>query len=402
MKSLIIYKNKFIYRIPLYIIIYEIWAVISNHYHINTGINGFFSAMMMVYVVYYFNNFSEKVKRINCSILILTLLFLCYLFFRIDFLCDIESMVTRYLSYVNLFAFMIISYCETCKYKDLVLLIKTLLQLLFLYILTTIVFSVFRIGESMYGVGIIYGFAHMQPNSISVVTAGLFCILTSLKKSYFNDNKKYYYLLFFIVLILCFTFRRTYLMLIIAVVIPFFIFRFKMKYLWMMVSCFVFFILFYFFVGIKRDRFSTMDTKEEGRFIEYALVNGMFEKDMNLMLFGNGTMFITRGKYEMNNRENRPLHTGHTELLLGAGYVGLILFISIFISYFSIFLFSGIKSNRRVDYSMLFSFLIVYIILSFSGGIRSPSSIVIIIFYSAINKYLIYAKRTNSCNISRL
>lgn len=394
-KGIFSYKNIFVYKIPVYIMVYEIWTVIAGYYHIDTGINGMFSVMMMIYVVYYFINNSHKIRKFNHFILFLIVVFLSYLFFRVDFIYDIESMITRYLSYFNLFAFMIISFCETTNRVDVILLVKNLLIMLCLYALATIIFSIFRIGESMYGINIVYGLAHMQPNSVAVITAGLLCIFTIMRKRYLHVNRKYFYLFILIVLFLCITFRRTYPMLMITVAIPFFVFQFKFKYILIMSLCIVFGVAFYSFVGIKRDRFMEMDTNKEGRFVEYKLVNELLKKSNFEYYFGNGMMFVTRGKYKMDNRENRPLHTGHAEMLLGAGIVGLFLFWLPFTLYFFSFLKHGFLNKRKNYLSLLISFPIIYIVLSFSGGIRAPSSIMIMIFYTVINKYLIYVRKPN-------
>lgn len=60
--------------------VYEIWTVIAEYYHIDTGINGMFSVMMMIYVVYYFINNSHKIRKFNHFILFLIVVFLSYLF----------------------------------------------------------------------------------------------------------------------------------------------------------------------------------------------------------------------------------------------------------------------------------------------------------------------------------
>ena len=381
--DMIKWKRLFILRLPWHIFLLETWAVIAVQFNIHDGLNGIINGYVILFIIHYF--LSHKIKtNIKMKVIILSIMiFLSYILYRIEFSIDYFTMISNFLSYVNLFGIMIIAYSEIRR-KYYNILIKELDKIGVIYIFGTILFSILQIGQNMYRTGIIYGYAQVQPNSISIIAA-ILLIFGLWSDSKINIKRVLISLL--IVFILVLTLRRTYLLLFGSVFMSFLCFHIR-KFDKIVIPLFLFACIAAVVVAYsthRRIKFGTMDVENEGRFIEYQLSKKTLDAD-NKLWQGNGKLFFTAGQYNMKGKERRVLHTGHTELLLGAGYCGLGLYCVIFI----LFLFIIICDTNIINsvlFPLLLSFFIIYIILSMSGGQRSPSSWIIMIIFMFIYNF---------------
>ncbi|KKQ11737.1 MAG: hypothetical protein US22_C0015G0008, partial [candidate division TM6 bacterium GW2011_GWF2_36_6] len=149
----------------------------------------------------------------------------------------------------------------------------------------------------------------------------------------FNNKKHLIVISILAILIFFFTFKRTP---IIMISIGFFFLFFTLRNV--MLKFMLFLVVVFAIYGgsyiidelssSKRDKFSlNVNTENEGRFIEIVNINELMKNDNGLLLFGNGKLFFTRGEYGLTKFEDRPIHSFYGEILLGTGYIGLILFV---------------------------------------------------------------------------
>lgn len=331
----------YILTLPYYLLLLDFVKVIPIWGDIG-GYNGYTLFVLLYFMMGYIVN-SKWLRNNVKSILILTISLCVYLFFRMSFADDTVNAISRYgsLVYVLILVPISMKFISPERFKKL---INILYNYLIFYLIGTIILSTLKIGPNMYNTGIIYGLKDDQLNAPVFALITIWFFKKHLKKT------NYLRIITFIsILIFLFTFKRTPIIML-GIGLLFLILNFKNYFtrLSLIAAVVAVFSIQFFFLRSqqvqKRDKYSTsIDIDNEGRFIEMLNVNDIIKKDNNLFYFGNGKLFFTRGEYELDKFQDRPMHSFYGEILLGAGYIGLIMFL--------IFIASILFSSFSLHYS---------------------------------------------------
>jgi len=261
-----------------------------------------------------------------------------------------------------------------------------------LFVLSIIIFSIFRIGKEQYEGGIKYFrvgyfiFSHIYIGSISLIILPLI--------GYLNRSKKWTPRLTIlgclVLLILFMSLRRTSWVLIVIggiSYVVFFrqqlgrIFKFLLPLLILVIVLGFSFsdVLMkqmmsreHLFGSDKNEYYSNIEEKET-RFIELeAVINErLITNDFSLMFFGE-EFLNTVGNYDKGAHGDRMLHMGFTTLLHGSGIVGLFLYLIFHILMLIQFKKYSRSFNSNFDHYMkacFYALLLGTFFLLFSGGL---------------------------------
>lgn len=324
----LIYQKKtnrdYIVLLPYYLLIFD-FVKIFPYWSDIKGYNGLELLLLFFFTSKFF--FKRDWLYHNIKIIVLyAIIISLYLFTRMSFKEDTLNYITRY--GITMFVFLLLPITivniNPVRFK---MLVDNVYKYLVLYLVLTLMFSIFKIGPNMYNTNLIYGLEHDQVNGPALAIVFLLFYRKLLNPRY-NINLLAIILLF----VLFLTFKRTPLiMLSFGVVFYFFSIGSILKKAGtiVIIGIVMFFgIYLYKELDVKRDKFfGKVDTEQEGRFVEIQNVINIIEIDESSYFWGNGELFNTRGQYGYDRNDDRPIHSFYGELLLGSGIVGVLSFL---------------------------------------------------------------------------
>lgn len=365
-------KELTIYYLPIFLLVLDFGKSLFYHSDSIYGYTGFETLFFLIFIIYSFNIYHTKIFKFSFILII----FLVYLFFRLDLSVIWINKLARYSTVLFPFLLIPISYLATNSEKKFLLSIKLISLYLTIYIVFTIFVSLFKIGPNMYGTGIIYGLEHDQTNTPAVLISILFLCLPIVKRKKILSAKFIYFLFLAVVLILVLTLKRTPLLIIFSNVIFYYVLRGKnLKNTILFLPLILIFYLgssqFVNLLTERREFSESYDYEKEGRYIEYFGVWEVLSASEIAILFGTGDLFDSAGKYNLWNKA-RPLHSSYSQILFGSGIIGVLLFIVFFITLLKKSKQYYDKTNKdSKDIIILFIVQIIsYLLISFAGGLR--------------------------------
>lgn len=333
-------NNKFLTAILMIPVINVLANTTTNYFAAGTINPGFLRMLYLVGIIIFFLLHYKIPYNYFWGIIII---FLSYNFILVLFNPNLLSPIINFIKIALPFFMLIIGFTFISNQYRLNKLFKFYMIALCPLCLNYMVANIFGLGPSVYLEDSFYlgGASAGLANEISVfIIIGIIFLLM-------NNEKKWHYftiiLIVFSMLIILLTLRRgAFLCLGAGILVVILLTDVKYKTLkYVMIACTLLAVLFpiysetlnkrYEYRKIKRDG-SLLNYQIEGRYIETGLViNEISNGEISKMLFGtynlNSATYFGK-KYGLF----RELHVGYMAILHGSGFVGLLLFGSIFVS----------------------------------------------------------------------
>lgn len=385
----LIAKKRFhaIYFLPIFILILEIAKNVFYEFGIEKGFNGWQIGILLVYTFYFIYKYPRKMLFYNIFIA----LFLAFTLFRISFFIDILSLGTRYFTMFFLLLLIPASFYVSRTTENLRVLNRSIIVCMIIFLVFSVISSVLQFGLNMYNTGVIYGLAHDQVNGPAVSVLLLPLIIPLL------DSKLKKVLVLglaaAIVIILILSLKRTPLIIIaLGYMIFVLLSRTGARKILLIIP-----LVVVGYVGLslvtkyslERQKFRVnFDIGKEGRYIETQLVLELLSKDTMTLLLGTGELYDSRGKYNFTKYYDRPIHSSHIEILHGAGFVGLFLFVLILLSLLTrghwLYKQTNQDTMSSILYAMYVALLVTLVPISISGGIRTVTTGIVFIYLGTL------------------
>ena len=393
------YRHRVILFIPVYLILFD---VIYGFYQTGSGFGTHRNIALTLLVVYFILIF-RKIVVLNIWMTIYLLYVLLLVPFSSNF---VESMQ----GYLSVFASMLlfpVGFYFIRNYSELKVLNTSMIVLASIFVINSLISSVFGLGFDYYGGGVtLGGFITSKLFSASLFLVLLPVILPLTDKTI---PKIYIILISGLVFVfLLLSMRRTSIFIPVFGFILYFIFSQKKMLSIATFSVFAFMLLFaYPFYKdalenqfrARRETLEETSLDQEYRYKEAFIVVSETFSDLKTGLFGK-EIFNSSGNYNQGKWGTRPIHIDYDLILHGSGIIGLILYLMIFADIF--FKYVRYASSVPNDLYMnelksLFKILLILILLiSFNGGMLQLSYRATIFLYlgallGIFHKYYKYA-----------
>lgn len=330
------YKDKVFVVYPVLIILLEYTKAILEQIDLLKGFNGLILVVNILILLC--SNIRRKEIRGMSNLFYFFILLCLYLFTRLNFEeGNLLNIVSRFGNFIIAIAFFFVGYAKYNDIRDLMKLNKNLLTASILFVLITFIYSSLKFGEPLYDGGVLYGF-----RDYTFYYAPLVVLISPIFFLYPLKSKNSRFLLFFLIIsfiiITVVSLMRT-AWLILAMGTFILLVTSKQKKLRGLIVFFVaaiaglaFFLYSSKLYLVRETRFSEdYSIENEGRIMEFQLINEFVLSDTRSKIFGSGNLFDEVGKYGYEGRE-RALHGTFSRIIFGSGYLGLALYVIFFCS----------------------------------------------------------------------
>lgn len=337
------YSYNVVLCLPITLVILEISRSIANVNLVEEGVGGIQVIVFSLYCLVLIGQYIRKSKFVGLFTVIVIISF--YYFLRMDFTEQFNSMVVRYLNFILLLLFVPLTASIIKRINQVHFFLKSFYVGGVIYLIFVLIASILKFGPNMYGTNIIFGFEFEQWYYGALFIA-CFPLFYATRKV--NSYKYLNVVTILMILVLFLTLRRLTLVIILLIIIQYVLLDLTNKKklgLAIKVLTFVTFgVLIVFISGVymyRESRFSSdYEMEEEGRFVEWVLVNESIKENP---LLGKGTLFNDLGRYGYR-KDYRSLHGTYSRILFGSGYIGLFIFLALYIYY----LFKLFKAKQKI------------------------------------------------------
>jgi O-antigen ligase len=379
------YRHSSILFVPIVLLFIEMSRALMSGFEISNGISGIQCMVLFLYISSGYYYYFRRPRMLK--LLILTLIFLAYIFTRIDFFSDFFSLSTRYLNFFLILLIFPLASSLVYRRDQIILFLNVLYNSSIVFVVYVLICSLLKIGPNMYGTGLIYGFQFEQWyfGSILVVCYPLF------RRYKIRSLTNLNIVTIILILILILTLRRLTLVIIFSGLFGYFLYNFKYKFnfrlLLLTLACSLVGVALVFFTDFykyRESRFSDdYDVENEGRYVEWFLANDAISSNGNNPMFGTANLFNEVGNYGFK-KEERNMHSTYARILYGSGYLGLSIFFSIILFYvFSVLNFKRFKTKNNLylrDLSLIsfgLTFTYLFVVGTGASGLGSGVSYVV-------------------------
>ncbi len=370
----VVQKKQLFIHLPLIIVFFEIGKGITAAINLDKGYNGLVFFVMFSIIMYLL--IGLKRERLQNDVYLLFMLFLIlflYTIFRLN--ADINkifNIASRYGNFLIIIAIFFIGYRFTINYHTFYYLLKFFLVGVQVFVLLTLFFTMLRIGPTAYRGGIIRGPTQFQLYYalLPIMLSPVVLVLNKCKKFANKPNQVLWVLIACCLIILFSLMRTTWIILTVALVL-YVISTLNTPRKWgKTVGILLFALLGALGVvksgalEIRASRFSNeYEMEDEGRFVEFEdVINCIRETPF----IGAGNLFDAAGRYGYV-KSKRPLHGTYSNLLYGAGYWGIILFMLFMFYVLVLFLLIKTKNSCQLkkNTKLVGVMIVVALLISF-------------------------------------
>ena len=328
-----------------------------------------------------------KYRTLNIVILSMLIYWFTLSFFSSDLLRSYQF----YFKQIVPFLVFLISYNSVFKRDTFHHIAQSFMLILIVGVLFAVISSLFGIGDNSYSrrvenyVSIGLGDGKLYAPAIAIVYLQIF-----LKHHVTKKNIKYLIniLTFIGIVYLLFSLRRTTILILVFGIGVYYLFEGNLKRISTILirSSFLLLLTSGFWLNQLTERISMRQSKfeksysisDESRYKEFAIVfsEAHNSESISTILFGK-ELFNSPGNYAGGLYKHRMLHTDFTRIFHGSGYIGLLIYLTIFLVIFSDFKKALrrkflINSNNNLislkeTKGLFMSFLLLVLLISFSG-----------------------------------
>jgi len=286
--------------------------------------------------------------------------------------------------------------------------------LLILFLINFVLVNALKMGNTLYTSDFYMGGFAGGTLYMAAIAVAIFPY--AMKKSKNNSYKIFMiFIAFFTILIIAITLRRTAIILALLGIIIYF-FSAKKGISTFLGIIFLFIVMTYlslpFFqktiisrYELRQERFESDFYEDEGRFLEYGIIFEESLTSLNKFLIGE-EIFNSAGYYADGAYGERMIHSGFPALIHGSGYIGLLLFMMIFIKLFFKYWRNrkAIKIYQLTSESQLFiSLFVLNIALTASGALlETDTRCLLYIYLGASLGVMEFKIKSLSSNIAQI
>jgi len=405
-------KINFLYYFPLILVLYDTFflGVYIGKYFFHDTI----AILILFFFISAYATKSIKYFKINWWIVLFFIL-------SILKLADSENIMRSTLSLIKILGSMMMIFVGFTNIKSLTQLDKlnkTMIYILFIFILNFIYSNLFKIGADSYSIGIYAGNLFSEMSFVAIIPLLLIPYLIIRKR--FLSKQILIGALVIALVIFLMLLRRTPIMMILSGFITMYLIYASKRISTVFKSIF-YVILFVIalnsiFPNVVDNYISLFDLRgrslsttsetieKEGRIIEIQQLfqNRFTFKDVKASLVGDDYFYskASTGKYAENLSKDRPMHTILTMILYYTGLLGLLIYLMIQVKIIK----WGIKLRNLANkhnkeylilYSLYLSLISVLLLSNMSKGLVTPTfSITIFLYLGALTRILLERNTT--------
>lgn len=368
------HKSSSIVYLPIYLAVFSSFLFIQLDTGFESASGGLRNIILTLFILYLFF-FKPQILFHNIYIF----LFLAYTFVLVFLSSDMQASLFRYFN-VFIYLLMIpIGYYLINDERKIKILNRSTVILLIIFLLNFFFVNTLKVGRTLYTDDFyLGGFSGGSLYMAAIAVAIIPFILSKAKD--FPSRAFLIIIAFASVIILALSLRRTAIILPLVGFIIYYLYSIKGIPKLIAIGA-VFIALAYFTFPffedtfserfeLREQRFSKDFYEQEGRYLEYGII---FEESLDSYkdFFIGKEIFNSAGHYAGGSFGDRIIHSGFPAIIHGSGYIGLLLFIMIFVKIIKDFykLRPFIKSYNLTPYSQLFiSLFLLNIALTISGA----------------------------------